>query len=125
VSWKGRGFVGVLLLALAAAAGFILADRTREQKTTAVTVVRTETGTVAVADPGLPTAVESKRAEILRIAEAKDYDGLVRLTLWRGVFVWPFAYDKTADEITEYDETLLKKTPPDGAAVGSDFVAGD
>jgi hypothetical protein len=161
VSRKGKSLVGVLLLALAGAAGFILADRTREQKTTTVTVARTETRTVAAGDLGVPSAVESKRAEILRAAEAKDYDALARLTaptfrytfgepvkggpaaywrtaeqqgqrplealtavvelpytLSRGVYVWPFAYDKTADEITQYEATLLKKIPPDGAGVG-------
>jgi hypothetical protein len=167
VSWKGKTFVTVLVLALAGAAGFILADRTREQETTTVTVVRTQTHTVAAAAAGLPGAVESKRAQILRAAEAKDYDGLARLTaptftytfggpvrsgpaaywrtaeqqgqqplealtailelpytLWRGVFVWPFAYDKTADEITKYEETLLKRVPPDGAAVGPEGYLG-
>jgi hypothetical protein len=38
-------------------------------------------------------------------------------TLSRGLYVWPFAYDKTADEITQYEEQLLGDIPPDGATV--------
>lgn len=45
-------------------------------------------------------------------------------TLSRGLFVWPFAYDKTADEITQYEATLLKKIPPDGATVGPEGYLG-
>lgn len=155
------------MLALAGAAGFILADRMREQETTTITVARTETRTVTLRAAGIPSAVESKRAEILRAAEAKDYDGLARLaaptfnytfggpvqggpaaywrtaeqqgqqplealaailelpyTLSRGVFVWPSVYDRTADEITQYEATLLKKIPPDGAAVGPEGYLG-
>ena len=151
----------VLLVALGVAGGFILADRTRDEETTTVTTTQTETRTVAAADAGVPSAVESKRVEILRAAEAKDYEGLANLaaptfkytfgspvsggpaaywreaeqqgqqplealaavlqlpyTLSRGLYVWPFAYDKTSHELTEYEATLLKKIPPDGATVG-------
>lgn len=45
-------------------------------------------------------------------------------TLSRGLFVWPFAYDKTADEITQYEAMLLKKIPPDGATVGPEGYLG-
>jgi hypothetical protein len=153
----GIVLMGVLLVALGGAGGFVLADRTRDDETRTVT----ETRTVAAADVGVPAAVESKRAEILRAAEAKDYEGLARLaaptfrytfggpvsggpaaywrkaeqqgqsplealsavlklpyTFSRGLYVWPFAYDKTTDEITQYEATLLKKIPPDGATVG-------
>jgi hypothetical protein len=156
-----------LLFALGGAAGFILADQTRDETTTTATVARTQTRTVAAADVGVPRAVELKRAALLRAAKAKDYDGLAKLadptfkytfgspvpggpaafwrqaeqqgrqplealaailqlpyTLSRGLFVWPFAYDKTADEITPYETTLLKKIPPGGAAVGPEGYLG-
>jgi hypothetical protein len=61
-------------------------------------------------------------------------------TLSRGIYVWPFAYDKTADEMTDYERSLLADIPnsevtdsgylgwragirPDGSWVF--FVAGD
>lgn len=62
-------------------------------------------------------------------------------TLSRDIYVWPFAYDKTAHEITQYEALLLRKLPevheigpegylgwragitPEGAWVF--FVAGD
>jgi hypothetical protein len=162
-----RIVVLVLLVALGGAGGFILADRTGDQETTTVTVTRTETRAVAGADAGEPSVVESKRAEILRAAEAKDYDGLAQLaaptfkytfggpvpggpaaywrqaeqqgqqplealvavlklpyTLSRGLYVWPFAYDKTPDEITQYEATLLKKIPPSGVTVGPEGYLG-
>jgi hypothetical protein len=40
-------------------------------------------------------------------------------TLSRGMYVWPFAYDKTADEITQYEAQLLKRIPPGDVTVGS------
>jgi hypothetical protein len=163
--------VGVLLLALGGAAGFIIADRTADKETATVTVTRTETvaetRTGAEGDIGVPAAVETKRAEILRAAEAKDYDGLARLadpnikytfgspvpggpaaywrkaarqgrqplealaavlklpyTLSRGLYVWPFAYDKTQDEITQYEATLLEKIPPGNVTVGPEGYLG-
>ena len=154
-------FVGVLLLTLGGAVGFIISDRTADKETATVTVSRTETRTASERDIGVPAAVESKRAEILHAAEAKDYDGLARLadptfkytfgspvsggpaaywrkaeqqgqqpletlaavlklpyTLSRGLYVWPFAYDKTQDEITQYEAILLKKIPPGDVTVG-------
>jgi hypothetical protein len=162
--------VGVLLLALGGAVGFIISDRTADNETATVTVTRTETMTEtrgAEGDIGVPAAVETKRAEMLRAAEAKDYDGLARLaaptfkytfgsavpggpaafwrkaeqqgqqplealaavlklpyTLSRGLYVWPFAYDKTQDEITQYEATLLKKIPPGDVTVGPQGYLG-
>jgi hypothetical protein len=161
----GIGLVGVVLIALGATGGFLLADRTRDPETT--TVTQTKTRTVATGAVDLPSAVESKRAALLRAAEAKDYDGLAKLadptfrytfggpvpggpaaywrqaerrgeeplqalaailqlpyTLSRGLYVWPFAYDKTADEITQHEAILLKKIPPDGATVGPEGYLG-
>lgn len=152
----------ILLVALGAAAGFIVADRTRDAETTTVTVTRTETRPVATGDVGVPGAVERKRAAMLRAAQAKDYEALAKLadptfkytfgspfsggpaaywrqaeqqgqqplealaailelpyTLSRGMYVWPFAYDKTADEITQYEALLLKRIPPGDVTVGS------
>jgi hypothetical protein len=172
--------VGVLLVAVGGTFGFVLADRTLDPATKTVTVTRT----ASAADVGVPIGVKTKRAAILRAAEAKDYDGLARLadptfkytfggplpggpadywrkaeregqkplealsavlklpyTLSRGIYVWPFAYDKTSDEITQYEATLLEKIPspatvrpegylgwragilPDGSWIY--FVAGD
>jgi hypothetical protein len=45
-------------------------------------------------------------------------------TLSRGLYVWPFAYDKTQDEITQYERILLKKIPPPGATVGPQGYLG-
>jgi hypothetical protein len=156
VTRPALALVGVLLLALGGAVGFIISDRAVGKET--VTVTRTETVTKtragAEGDIGVPTAVETKRAEMLRAAQAKDYEGLARLadptfeytfgspvtggpaaywrkaaqqgqqplealaavlqlpyTLSRGLYVWPFAYDRTEDEITQYEATLLKKIP--------------
>lgn len=39
-------------------------------------------------------------------------------TLSRGLYVWPFAYDKTADEITGYEASLLKRIPPHRSTLG-------
>jgi hypothetical protein len=156
---------GLLLVALAVAGGFILGDRTSDDKTTTQTVTRTVTG--AAAGAGVPPAVESKRTQILRAAKAKDYERLAELaaptfkytfgspvaggpavywreatqngqqplealaavlelpyTISRGLYVWPFAYDKTPDEITPYETSLLKKIPPDGATVGPEGYLG-
>jgi hypothetical protein len=131
----------------------------------------------------VPAAVLAKRIEILRAAEAKNYDALAALidpdefsysfggpveggpieywkqlategddplealaqilrmpyTLSTGIFVWPFAYDKTSDTLTDYERELLAPLPtafagegylgwragirPDGRWVF--FVAGD
>ena len=143
-----------VLVALGAVAGFFVADRTRGEKTTTVTVARTT-------EAGVPAAVAVKRAAMLRAARAKDYDALARLadptfrytfgsdvpggpaaywrqaeqrgeqplealaavlqmpyTLSSGMYVWPFAYDKTADQITQYEAQLLSRIPPGGTSVG-------
>jgi hypothetical protein len=39
-------------------------------------------------------------------------------TLSTGLYVWPFAYDKTIDQITDYERELLGPLPPDAA----DFI---
>jgi hypothetical protein len=167
VTRSALALVGILLLALGGAVGFIISDRTADKETATVTVARTETRTAAEGDIGVPAAVETKRADILRAAEAKDYDGLVRLadptfeytfggpvpggpaaywrkaerqgqqplealaaslklpyTLSRGLYVWPFAYDRTQDEITQYEATLLKKIPPGNVTVGPEGYLG-
>jgi hypothetical protein len=167
VTRPALALVGVLLLALGGAVGFIISDRTADKETATVTVTRTETRTGAAGDIGVPAAVETKRAEILRAAEGKDYDGLARLadptfkytfgssvpggpaaywrkaeqqgqqplealaavlnlpyTLSRGLYVWPFAYDKTQDEITQYEATLLEKIPPGNLTVGPEGYLG-
>jgi hypothetical protein len=159
--------LGVVLVALGGAAGLVLADRTGDQETTTVAVTRTQTRTVGAADGGLPKAVESKRAAMLRAARARDYEGLAKLadptlkytfgspvaggpaaywrraeqrgdqplealaailqlpyTLSRGLYVWPFAYDRTAEEITQYEAVLLGRIPPDGVTVGPDGYLG-
>jgi hypothetical protein len=36
-------------------------------------------------------------------------------TLSRGLYVWPFAYDKTADELTDYERALLEPLGDAGA----------
>lgn len=180
-----RYVAAVLLAALAGAAGFIVGDRTADDRTTtvAVTETRTETQTTTAGEPGVPDAVLAKRAAMLRVAEARDYDGLAELadpdqfnysfggdveggpaqywrdnaaegddplealalilrmpyTLATGHYVWPFAYDKTADTLTEYESGLLEPLGtsfvgegylgwragirPDGSWVY--FVAGD
>ena len=45
-------------------------------------------------------------------------------TLSRGLYVWPFAYDKTQDEITQYEAVLLKKIPPGDVTVGPQGYLG-
>jgi hypothetical protein len=148
----------VLLLVVAAGAGFIAGDRTQEPDRTTVTrsIVRTETRT-ETADSAVPAAVLAKREEILRAADARDYDGLARLAdptefnysfggdtsgpaaYWRqraaegedplaalerilelpytlnaGIYVWPFAYDKTGEQLTDYERRLLGDLLPGG-----------
>jgi hypothetical protein len=45
-------------------------------------------------------------------------------TLSRGIFVWPFAYDKTPDEITAYERQLLARIPDGETTVGPDGYLG-
>jgi len=68
VNWPALALVGVLLLALGGAVGFIISDRTADGETATVTRTETvaETRTGAEGDIGVPAAVETKRAEILR-----------------------------------------------------------
>ena len=148
-------YVAVLLLAaLTGAAGFIAGERTASDETTTVSLAttRTETVTATARDSGVPARVLQKRVDMLRAAEAKDYDALAELAdpdefnytfggpvdggpaeYWRdraadgddplealalilrmpytvatGHFVWPFAYDKTADTLTDYERGLLE-----------------
>jgi hypothetical protein len=44
-------------------------------------------------------------------------------TLSRGIFVWPFAYDKTQDEISAYERHLLATIPGD-ATIGPEGYLG-
>ena len=48
---------------------------------------------------------------------AKALSGILRLpyTLSRGIYVWPFAYDKTQDELTSYERRLLAPLGQGGA----------
>jgi hypothetical protein len=117
-----------------------------------VTTTRTETQTETTSDVGVPAAVLEKRDEMLRAAQAKDYEALAELadpnefnysfggpveggparywrdraaegddplealalilrmpyTLATGHYVWPFAYDKTVDTLTDYERGLLE-----------------
>jgi hypothetical protein len=45
-------------------------------------------------------------------------------TLSRGIFVWPFAYDKTPDEITAYEQGLLDRIPDGAKTVGPEGYLG-
>jgi hypothetical protein len=45
-------------------------------------------------------------------------------TLSRGIFVWPFAYDKTSDEITAYEQGLLDRIPDGAKTVGPEGYLG-
>lgn len=162
-----RYAVVVLLAALAGAAGFIAGDRTAEGEATTVTVAETHTETqttTARDDSAVPEAVLEKRADMLRAAEAKDYDALAELadpdefnytfggpvtggpaqywrqqaaagddplgqlalilrmpyTLATGHYVWPFAYDKTADTLTDYERELLE--PLEASFAGESYL---
>jgi hypothetical protein len=42
-------------------------------------------------------------------------------TLSRGIYVWPFAYDKTEGELTSYERSLLARLGP-GGAFGDGYV---
>jgi len=41
-------------------------------------------------------------------------------TLSNGIYVWPFAYDKTEEQITELERELLSQLPPDAGT----FIPG-
>jgi hypothetical protein len=66
--------------------------------------------------------VEGGPAEFWRQAEAngdEPLESLARIlrmpyTLSRGLYVWPFAYDRTPDELTPYEEDLLAQLPGGG-----------
>jgi hypothetical protein len=45
-------------------------------------------------------------------------------TLSRGIYVWPFAYDKTPDEITSYEQQLLDRIPSGAKTVTSSGYLG-
>jgi hypothetical protein len=153
-----RFVIALLLLAVAAGAGFIAGDRTQEPETTTVTQMRTQTRVETQRDTALPAAVLEKREQVLRAAEDRDYDALARLvdpdgfeytfggpvpggpaqywreraqegddplaalerilrlpyTLSAGHYVWPFAYDKTEDQLTDYERSLLGDLVPGG-----------
>jgi hypothetical protein len=69
--------------------------------------------------------VDGGPAEYWREAEARGEDptpaealvSVLRLpyTLSRGIYVWPFAYDKTEDELTSYERGLLRPLGSAGA----------
>lgn len=42
--------------------------------------------------------------------------------LSRGLYVWPFAYDRTAEELTAHERKLLKPLGRDGGFVGEGYV---
>ena len=150
--------IGLLLLVLAAGAGFIAGDRTQEAETPTVTVTRTVMRTETERDLAVPPAVLEKREQILRAAEDRDYEAVAKLadpdgfeytfggpvaggpaqywrdraaegedplavlerilrlpyTLSTGHYVWPFAYDKTGDQLTDYERRLLGDLLPGG-----------
>jgi hypothetical protein len=66
--------------------------------------------------------VEGGPAAFWRQAEAngdEPLESLARIlrmpyTLSRGLYVWPFAYDRTPDELTPYEEDLLAQLPGGG-----------
>jgi hypothetical protein len=70
-------------------------------------------------------AVEGGPAAYWRQAEARGEDptpaealaAILRMpyTLSRGLYVWPFAYDKTEDELTAYERQLLARLGKGGA----------
>ncbi|MEX0674726.1 MAG: hypothetical protein WD067_08120 [Gaiellaceae bacterium] len=73
-------------------------------------------------------AVEGGPAAYWRRLEANGEQPLAALaailelpyTLSHGIYVWPFAYDKTEEQITDYERELLRRLPPDAAT----FVPG-
>jgi hypothetical protein len=158
-----RVVIGLLLAVLGGAVGFVVGDRMGDRDTTTATVARTVTSEAA----GLPAAVDERRAEILRAAEAGDHGALARLasadftytfggpvpggpaaywqeaerrgegplealaavlklpyTLSRGIYVWPFAYDKPPEELTQYEQELLREIPGGAPAVGAQGYLG-
>jgi hypothetical protein len=72
--------------------------------------------------------VEGGPAAYWRALEASGEQPLAALaaivelpyTLSNGIYVWPFAYDKTEEQITEHEQELLRRLPPDAAT----FVPG-
>jgi hypothetical protein len=65
--------------------------------------------------PGGPAAYWRQIEETERPLEALAQILRMPYTLSRGVFVWPFAYDKTEDELTEYERGLLAPLGEGGA----------
>ena len=61
-------------------------------------------------------------AEYWRELESRGEEPLASLarilempyTLSRGIYVWPFAYDRARDELTPYEQTLLAGLPGEG-----------
>ena len=56
-----------------------------------------------------------KPAEALAAALRLPY------TLSRGIYVWPFAYDRTTDELTAHERRLLDPLGPDAVFVGEGY----
>lgn len=67
---------GLALLALGAAAGWLLARETEEIETVTTTATTTETVTETSTETGLPLTVEATRRALLAAAEAGDYEAL-------------------------------------------------
>jgi hypothetical protein len=65
--------------------------------------------------PGGPAAYWRQIEETERPLEALTQILRMPYTLSRGVFVWPFAYDKTDDELTEYEREVLAPLGDGGA----------
>ena len=45
-------------------------------------------------------------------------------TLYRGTYVWPFAYDRTEGDLTTYEAELLKRVPGGQTAIGAEGYLG-
>jgi hypothetical protein len=65
--------------------------------------------------PGGPAAYWRQIEDTERPLEALAQILQLPYTLSRGIYVWPFAYDKTEDELTEYERELLAPLGEGGA----------
>jgi hypothetical protein len=121
-------------------AGVVLADRTLDPENTTVTRTVSESRRDATTSFGAAEAGDHDRlarlaasnftytlsapvargpAPYWRQAEQRGQQPLEALaavlklpyTLSRGIYVWPFAYDKSPDEITRYEKSLLRAIP--------------
>ncbi len=60
------------------------------------------------------TTEERPLQELARVLE-------LPYTLSRGLYVWPFAYDRTTDELTAHERALLEPLGADGGFVGEGY----